>query len=212
VSLSDQVLAGRILAECLTVHHNHQAALRWRVRLIETLQHPQRRSRRRRWLALGCPVAVAMVFASAGWLWTRQDVIGFSVGPERPPGKLGAYLELPAGTHCELLFTDGSTVELGPSTRARVTKITTQSAAVILETGTARVDVRPLQPDCAKAAGPCTAHVPGTSFDVSFDSETQTLEVVMRSGSIVIDAPGMSTPVQIQGPKRFVYRPGLPGE
>jgi TolA-binding protein len=75
----------------------------------------------------------------------------------------------------------------------------------LLESGRARVDVRhEPKTDWIIVAGPYTIRVTGTSFDVSFEMRTQMLEVAMRSGSVLVEGPGIASPVEVRGSQRFV--------
>jgi TolA-binding protein len=102
-------------------------------------------------------------------------------------------------------------VELEPQSHGRVTRTTPLGAEVLLENGRARVEVvhRP-KTDWRILAGPYTVRVTGTSFEVGFEERTQTLEVIMRSGTVLVEGPGISNPVEIQGAQRFTHRAGLP--
>jgi hypothetical protein len=53
--------------------------------------------------------------------------------------------------------------------------------------------------------------VHGTSFTVEFDPKTQLFELVMRSGVVSVEGPGISQPLEIRGAQRFVHRAGLSG-
>jgi hypothetical protein len=60
-------------------------------------------------------------------------------------------------------------------------------------------------------AGPYSVQVHGTSFTVEFDPKSQLFELVMRSGVVSVEGPGISQPVEIRGAQRFVHRAGLGG-
>jgi hypothetical protein len=63
--------------------------------------------------------------------------------------------------------------------------------------------------DWTVMAGPYSVRVHGTSFSVAFDPKSQLFELVMRSGVVSVEGPGISQPVEIRGAQRFVHRAGL---
>jgi TolA-binding protein len=207
---TDLEIAGRLLQEHVNPTENAQAKVRGRARLIRYFDQPRRRPRA--WPALAMAAAVVALVLPLGWWWRSDDrAITFTEGPDRQEGKVGAYVSPPVDIRWALAFSDGSVVELEPQSHGRVTRTTPRGAEVLLENGRARVEVvhRP-KTDWSILAGPYTVRVTGTSFEVAFEARTQTLEVVMRSGTVLVEGPGISKPVEIQGAQRFVHRAGSP--
>lgn len=208
---TDLEIAGQVLREHVIPTENAQARVRGRARLIRYFDQPRRRPRT--WPALAMAAAVVALVLPLGWWWRSDDrgAITFTEGPDRLEGKVGAYVSPPIDIRWALAFSDGSMVELQPESHGRVTRTTSRGAQVLLENGRARVEVvhRP-KTDWSILAGPYTVRVTGTSFEVAFEARTQTLEVVMRSGTVLVEGPGISTPVEIQGAQRFLHRAGSP--
>lgn len=139
----------------------------------------------------------AVVAALAILLWLRpwngdRGAVTFQVGPSRSAGVVGAYVNPVDKTELALTFSEGTKVVLEPQARARVTRTTPRGASVVLETGTARVDVvhRP-GAEWSVSAGPYTIAVKGTSFDVSWETSSSTLLLAMRNGVVVVRGPGV---------------------
>lgn len=172
--------------------------------------------RRRRRYALATTVAAALIVVSVGIRWkgdSRQAAIQFRVLPGTDLGKVGAYVAPTGDAPLGLKFTEGSVVELKPGARARVAATTARGATVLLETGRASVEVVHREhADWMIMAGPYSVRVHGTAFTVEFDPKTQLFDLVMRSGVVTVEGPGISQPVEIRGAQHFVHRVGLGSE
>ena len=173
-----------------------------------------RRIQRRRRLqkaAGAISLTIAVLFGvTAVYRQGRVDqAIRFSLEPDAQPGQVGAYVAPSGAAPLGLRFSDGSHVELEPGARARVSETTARGATFLLETGRAEVDVihRP-HANWMVIAGPYSVHVHGTSFAVEFNAESQQFELLMRSGVVTVEGPGLSSPVEIRGAQRFVHRAG----
>lgn len=172
--------------------------------------------RRRHRYVVATAAAAAFVVASLGMHWRGerpQAAIQFHVLPGDGIGKVGAYVAPTSDAPLDLKFTEGSVVELKPGARARVAETTARGATVLLETGRAAVDV--VHRDRAEwtiMAGPYSVRVHGTAFTVEFDPKTQLFDLVMRSGVVTVEGPGISQPVEIRGAQHFVHRAGLGSE
>jgi hypothetical protein len=170
------------------------------------------RNRQRRAIGLvSLGVALVVSVGASGWMGRLQPAaIQFRVLPGMDLGRVGAYVAPTGDVPLDLKFTEGSLVELKPGARARVAATTPLGATVLLETGRAAVDVvHRDRADWTVVAGPYSVRVHGTAFTVEFDSKTQLFELVMRSGVVSVEGPGISQPVEIRGAQRFVHRAGL---
>lgn len=108
-------------------------------------------------------------------------------------GTVGAFIAAPAERPLPLAFSDGSSVRLAPSGRARVASLTPAGARVILEQGAAHVHV--VHRDVTRwavEAGPFEVHVTGTTFDVGWDAQSEILVVKMSEGSVVVSGCGLA--------------------
>lgn len=174
----------------------------------------ERKVQLRRRIAIATSASGVLLVAAIGaasWIGqSRQAAIQFRLLPGASLGRVGAYVAPSGDSPLDLKFTEGSLVELQPGARARVAATTARGATVLLETGRASVDV--VHRDRAEwtiMAGPYSVQVHGTAFTVEFDPKTQLFELVMRSGVVSVEGPGISQPLEIRGAQRFVHRAGL---
>jgi len=76
---------------------------------------------------------------------------------------------------------------------------------VLLEAGRAKVDVvHRLHAEWKFTSGPYTIRVVGTSFAVSWEPTSGTLEIDMFSGAVVVRGPGIESGIEVAGSQRFV--------
>lgn len=174
----------------------------------------RRKARRSRAVAASAVAGSALVVVLGLKAWVMPaaspEAIQFHVLPGNGIGQVGAYVAPNSNASLDLKFTEGSVVELEPGARARVAATTAHGATVLLETGRADVDVvHRKNAEWTIMAGPYSVRVHGTSFSVEFDPKSQLFELVMRSGVVSVEGPGISSPVQIRGAQRFVHRAGL---
>ncbi|HMA97575.1 MAG TPA: FecR domain-containing protein [Polyangiaceae bacterium] len=174
----------------------------------------KRRRARITMVSAAVAASVLVTFGATRWMGeNRQAAIQFRVLPSTDPGRIGAYVAPTGDAPLDIKFTEGSVVELNPGARARVAATTARGATVLLETGRAAVDVvHRDRADWTIMAGPYSVRVHGTAFTVEFDPKTQMFDLVMRSGVVTVEGPGISQPVEIRGAQRFVHRAGLGSE
>lgn len=164
----------------------------------------QRRRDQRRVAVIGL---LAACMGLAMFLLTRPRDLSFNIdGVEAEAGK---WVAAPADDEVTLAFSDGSTLVLHPTGRARVAALRERGADVLLEDGTlsARV-VHREETSWRISAGPFDVHVVGTAFDASWSSADETLTIVMSEGRVEVtgaclDAP---KPVQLQESVRLSCR------
>lgn len=98
----------------------------------------------------------------------------------------GAWLEAaPSSAPLGLLFSDGTHVELGAGTRARLVEVDARGAHVMIESGSAHVSVRH-RPGTAYrlSMGPFVVRVIGTRFDVRWDPERDDFRLDLNEGRV----------------------------
>jgi hypothetical protein len=167
-----------------------QEHLEGRARLIAAIDRLRKQSRVRSTL-----LAVALaggVGAAALTLAVRSQphapiawrVESGDVGTQ-PSGGVSA-----ASNSARLVFDDGSDVTLAPGSRGRVAGTTPAGAEVVLEQGRARVRVKHRdRTQWMLDAGPFALKVKGTEFSVAWTAESQTFDVWMRTGQVVVTGP-----------------------
>jgi hypothetical protein len=95
-----------------------------------------------------------------------------------------------AGVSARLVFDDGSDVTLAPGSRGRVAGTTPVGAEVVLEQGHARVRVKHRdRTQWMLDAGPFALRVKGTEFSVAWKAESETFDVWMHTGQVVVTGP-----------------------
>ncbi len=161
------------------------------------------------WILVLSP-AIAVIAVLVGVMLRRRaqaTVLQFTVGPENQLGTVGAFVAPIGHDETTLHFSDGSSVVLEPSSRARVATTSAHGARLLVEQGRARVNVVPrAQSDWAVAAGPYTVSVVGTSFDVRWDGSNATLDLNMHHGIVVVHGPGFETGTTVRAPDHFTTR------
>ncbi len=174
----------------------------------------EREMRGRRWRQ-GLSVSLLLVGLFSGYAWTRWNAanesapVAFTVGAAHLRGTVGAYVAPSEAVPLALQFSEGSLVELLPGARARVSGTSPRGATVLLESGSAKVQVmhRP-KAEWTVMAGPYSVHVHGTAFVVGFDAKSQVFELEMLSGIVSVEGPGLQVPVEIRGAQRFSHHAG----
>ncbi len=146
---------------------------------------PKRRTRA--FVALAAAAAVLALVTGAAFELGGPAPLGVElVGAERRP-LVGVWLGAPAGASVPLRFSDGTRIELSPSSRARVAEVRPEGARIELERGRLHVEVVP-RPGAHwdLVVGPFAVLVTGTRFDVSFDPERDTFVLALEEGSVKI--------------------------
>ncbi|HEV8548034.1 MAG TPA: FecR domain-containing protein [Polyangiaceae bacterium] len=167
-----------------------------------------RHEARRGWRPRPTLVAAAVVVVLAAVLWVRP---WRRAGASQTPlavtriegGRLleGGYLSEGGGNGVALYFNEGSQFVLTPGTRARLRAVTADGSRIALDHGTASFRItRNLARSWAVEAGPFVVTVRGTEFTVLWSPTTETFEVKLRKGRVVVTGP-------IVG-EELVLRPG----
>ncbi len=170
--------------------HSLQHRLEGRARLIASIERMRRTWRRTTSVALGFAAVLA-----AGLVVVSQRHVALPVGWHVEDAVVGAqgYVSVPAtGPRARLVFDDGSDISLGPGSRGRVEATTPTGVHVVLEQGRARVHVQHRdRTSWTIDAGPYAIHVTGTEFAAGWAADSETFDVWMRSGRVVITGPDL---------------------
>jgi hypothetical protein len=143
--------------------------------------------------AAACGVILTLVV----WLRAAPRSLSFTVGPQAAadvparPGVLGDWVASPADRPVALRFSDTSALALAPGARARVTTTSPHGADVLIERGLVHAAIAHAGAATrwAVRAGPFEVRVTGTEFDASWDPITESFELVMQQGSVVVTGP-----------------------
>ncbi len=102
----------------------------------------------------------------------------------------GGYVRANVSGDADVHFSDGSSLTLDPGTGARVGDFDAHGGRVLLESGRARVRVKPLpHANWTVDAGPYSVHVIGTEFDIRWSANEEVLDVHLLKGAIVVRGP-----------------------
>jgi hypothetical protein len=110
----------------------------------------------------------------------------------------GVWLAAPAAAAVPLLFSDGSLIELAPSSGARIVRTDARGARVLLEKGKVRADIVH-RPDTSWRldVGPYEVRVTGTKFDASWEPDRQEFAFDLHEGGVEVRGP------MVQGGQRL---------
>lgn len=152
-------------------------------RVLEARPLPVRADKPRRPYA---SVALVAVAAAAVLVFVLRPAEPLSFQVDGSPGEIGEWTE----GH-QLLFSDGTEVELEPSTAARVLSLEPEGAAISLERGTARAQVvhRDEETRWSVAAGPFLVRVIGTAFTVRWEPDERVLRLHTEEGVVELSGP-----------------------
>jgi ferric-dicitrate binding protein FerR (iron transport regulator) len=190
----------------------HEDASRGNVPVaVQVLRASQARQARRRQVRRGVGAAATLgAFAAAGFVaWTvatrAPATLSYTVDGAAPPP--GGYVLSSAGHEPELAFSDGTSIRVLPSARARVLDVGARGARVLLEDGRAHVHVahRP-GADWQLQAGAFLIHVHGTAFFVEWNAAQARLDLQMESGVVSVDGPRSGDSVTVRGGESLSVR------
>ena len=107
-----------------------------------------------------------------------------------------------------VVFSEGSRLDVGAATRARVASTTADGGRVVLDDGLVRADIvhRP-RARWTVDAGPYSIRVTGTAFDVRWSAADERLDFQMTRGSVVVTGPLIRDGVTLTAGMRLTARP-----
>ncbi len=151
-----------------------------------------RRAARPALVAAAGVIGLVVVLVAAVSLVTRRSAgqVSFVVGSPPEPGAPGSWVA--ADREARLLqFSEGTSFTLAPGATARVTETTAHGATLLLERGdlTAAVVHAGAETRWDLRAGPFDVRVTGTRFEASWDPATETFELSMEDGVVVVKGP-----------------------
>jgi hypothetical protein len=97
-----------------------------------------------------------------------------------------------------VLFSDRSELVVDRGARLRVAELEARGARVLLETGGVHVHIQHRSGSSwAIDAGPYVVHVTGTEFDLAWNGGEQTLDLLLRRGSVTVNGPLAEEGIQL---------------
>lgn len=182
---------------------------------------------RRRWLSASPPapqphaswrraawgaasVAFAATVVAIVLLVLRGDpALSFTVGAARDPGAVGQWVAPDGDSPLDLSFSEGTVVTLAPGARTRVTEATQRGASLVIERGAIHAAVKHREEDTqwSFSAGPYKVRVTGTTLDAHWDPTTETFELTMLEGSVLVSGPRLPSGRAVVAGERLVATP-----
>ncbi len=199
-------VAADLVRRCVDAPLSPGAQGRARQRLVGRLGARGEFFSRPRMAALAVAFVVLSVFVWVAFRPASPATLAYTVVGD-VSGDPGTYLA-PLGTEPVVLrFAEGSRITLEPSSRARIAQTTPKGATLVLEAGTAHLEIEP-HPEASwrVVSGPYSVTVRGTAFTVGWDAAAGTFEVKMRRGAVLVQGPGIDQGVELSGEQHFIVR------
>jgi hypothetical protein len=125
-----------------------------------------------------------------GW-WRTHRPLTFEVDQAAQAASgnagIGTWVSAPETGPVPVRFSDGTRVVLAAGARARITQVDRQGVGIVVEEG--RLGFSVVHRESTRwsvATGPFAITVTGTEFDLGWQPETETLEVAVRQGSVLV--------------------------
>lgn len=154
--------------------------------------HVQRVRVINRWSLAVAGTAVAGALAAVvalGIVPSKHEphAIGVTIGEAEVRGTTGTWVEAPNESAVAMRFSDGTRVDVSPSSRARIAELWPNGAHLLLENGLAQLNVKRI-PNAAwrVSAGPFAVKVTGTKFDVRWSPEQDAFQLDLHEGHVEI--------------------------
>ena len=149
------------------------------------------RSPRRWWLATGAATVGTLAVAAAALFIVTSGSTEITATQGGAALEVGAWIDA-SDELAKIDFSDGTVVTLDPGSTARLAAIDEHGAHLMLEKGTADLDVvHTGEADWRVQAGPYTIQVTGTAFETTWEPEQENFHVQMREGSVLVTGPGL---------------------
>lgn len=145
----------------------------------------------RRWLVPAVSFAAALgVVVTLFFAWPRERALAFSVGADAP-GAVGQWVAPESAAPTAVRFSEGTVVTVAEGARLRVTETTAQGATLLIERGAIHAAIvhRSADTRWSVQAGPFVVRVTGTAFDARWDPASETFELTMLEGSVMVSGP-----------------------
>lgn len=138
-------------------------------------------------------LAAALLLVLGLWIARTPRPLSFDVASNGGgrPGVVGEWVAAEPGVPLSLRFSDTSTLALAPGGRMRVTTTNPRGADVLIERGSVHAVIAHVAKEArwAVRAGPFEVRVTGTVFDAAWDPLTESFELVMHEGSVIVTGP-----------------------
>ncbi len=158
---------------------------------------------------VGVVLAVAMLAAGLGLFWvSRQRASPSPVAVQSiEGGRLieGGYLSASGDSGITLRFNEGTEFVLAPGTRGRLRAVASDGARFAIEQGTATFEItQNHERKWSVEAGPFLVTVKGTDFSLSWDPESEKLELRLRRGRVVVSGPVLGDDLALRAGQNLI--------
>ena len=160
----------------------------------------RRRARRATWPILA---AAALTASGAALYVGSQRALKCFAGSAQAPVAVGAWMSAANAAPLELGFSDGTHATLWPHARARITRLGSRGADVVVEQGRASFEV--VHHDGSHwqvSTGPFAVQVTGTRFDVEWHPEEDHFELSLYEGHVRVSGCALGTGQELRAGQR----------
>ncbi|MBW1762705.1 MAG: FecR domain-containing protein [Deltaproteobacteria bacterium] len=142
----------------------------------------------------------------------ESEVTQYRAGDAPPSTRVDQWIAAPDTRTLPIVFSDGSTVQLSPGSRARVRQLSATGATVQLEHGEATVHVvHRDETRWSVEAGPFVVNVIGTRFRVQWEPSEEAFGLEVLAGTVRLSGPrGTRRVTRHDGEVRTNLRPPAP--
>ncbi len=160
---------------------------------------PARKPRRHLAWSIAAAALVGATVVLLLLLPRSESIAGtFTVGTEKAPGTVGAWIAAPDTQALPLVFSDGTQVTLHQGSRARVVQANAQGAHMIIEKGGGEAHVRHRDgSQWLVDVGPFHLRVVGTRFDVNWDATQELFRLQLFEGKVRVSGAFLKEPLSV---------------
>lgn len=162
--------------------------------------------------AIGLALASAALVAVFLLRPLESEIAEYRAGDAPPSTRVDEWIAAPGPATLPIVFSDGSSVQLSPGSRARVRQLSDTGAVVQLEHGQATVHVvHRNETRWTVEAGPFAVNVIGTRFRVQWEPADEAFGLEVLDGAVRLSGPGGTrTVTRGDGAVRASLRPPAP--
>jgi transmembrane sensor len=186
-----------------------QARERFVAAALVILGNARERTPSPRLRAVAALAAVAAIGAGVLFFLGRRPldfVVG--AGESARAGIAGAWIATPADQPMPVRFSDGTTFDVQPQSKARVTSVDADGGRITLENGAVRASVVPRRhARWLVDSGPFEVRVTGTRFEVSWNLAAEELCVALLEGSVVVSGPNLGEHFSVRAGQTLRVQP-----
>jgi ferric-dicitrate binding protein FerR (iron transport regulator) len=190
---------GAKAAEALTNDAGTRERAIEQARRVFAIQALQAHRARRRFAERPALLGIAAFALGVGlyWLFARPAPLQYQVNGKAAGTE--SWLAASADRPLVVSFSDGTMLDVGAASRARVIETTDRGADISIESGSLHAQVTHTSRNTwGFVAGPFVVHVTGTSFDLKWEPAAQEFALSVSEGSAVVSGSivGSERPVR----------------